>query len=528
MHSLWRLALIGALWTVHTAAMAAPPASDPAQPARALSAASCAALAKLPIAHAQILTAELVSAGAFHPPSAEPFGAPPDFTKLPPFCRIAGSLHPTADSDIRFELWLPAESWNGRFLQAGNGGAAGALVYSALIDPLARGYAVAHTDTGHQGALGSFDWAAGHPERVTDYAYRAVHELTLTAKAIVARAYGTQPAKSLWMGCSTGGRQGLMEARRYPADYDAIIAGAPANNLVPLLGLSVLINKELLARDGLRVDKLSLLKEAAIKACDANDGVIDRVIGDPRRCDFDPKVLSCTQAPSAQCLNDTELAAAQRIYSGLVTKDGRVLIPGTGVAGEPAWAALASPFFDIGTSFFRYVIKHDPDWQAASFDVDRDMAQASAVDGGTLTEMTGDLGPFFARGGKLLTYHGTTDGLIPYRNTENYYHRLVERVGQRRVSEQVRLYLVPGMDHCFGGEGAFAVDWLSALESWVDHGQAPAALPASHYALPTPGSRETPLTTRPFTRPVCPYPAVARYSGSGDETLAASYACTDP
>lgn len=500
-----------------------------ATPARhSISAEQCAALRTRAPARAVINTAELVPAGGFHLPGRPPFGPPADFSKLPAFCRIAGALHPTADSDIRFELWLPADGWNGSFLQTGNGGAAGAVLYGSLIDPLGRGYAVVNNDTGHQGPAGSFDWADGHPERMIDYGYRAVHEVTRAAKALVAAAYGSAPERSLWVGCSTGGRQGLMEARRYPADYDAIVAGAPANNLIPLFGLSVRVNAELHAADGLPPAKLGLLKEAAIAACDGLDGVVDRVIAEPARCNFDPASLTCGAGPTEHCLTPAEVASARRIYAGLVGPGGEVLIPGTGLAGEPAWAALAGPYFDIGTSFFRHVVKHDPNWSSASFDVAHDIPDAEQAYGADLNEMTGDLGRFFARRGKLITYHGTTDGLIPYRNTENYYHRLVERVGERRVREQARLYLVPGMDHCFGGEGAFAIDWLGALESWVREGRAPGVLPARHFPLPAPGSAEAAVPSKPYTRPACPYPSVARYQGSGDSSDQSAFACGTP
>jgi feruloyl esterase len=238
-------------------------------------------LASASFAHTTITMAETVAAGGFESPvpaGPGPGPGPGDFSKLPAFCRVAGSIEPTADSDIRFELWLPSiDDWNGKFLQTGNGGAAGSIVYSSLADPLARGYAVANTDTGHRGGGGAFDWAVGHPEKLVDYQYRAVHELTTVGKAIAAVRYGRSAAKSYWNGCSTGGRQGLKEAQRYPDDYDAIVAGSPASNWSPLMALSITIQKNL-GPGGLGLDKLGLLKARAIAACDALDGVTDRVI----------------------------------------------------------------------------------------------------------------------------------------------------------------------------------------------------------------------------------------------------------
>jgi len=214
---------------------------------------ACASLASRSFANTTIASAEVVAAGALSVPIAGPPGLAADYSKLPSFCRVSGSIKPTADSDIRFEVWLPAERWNGKFLQTGNGGAAGALVHASMAEPLSRGYAVAHTDTGHQGGLGDFGWAVGHPEKLIDYQYRAVHELTVVGKAITAAHYGEAPDKSYWNGCSTGGRQGLKEAQRYPEDYDAIVAGAPASNWSALMSLSVLIQRNL-GPDGLGAD----------------------------------------------------------------------------------------------------------------------------------------------------------------------------------------------------------------------------------------------------------------------------------
>jgi len=217
---------------------------------------SCEQLAALALPSTTIASVAAVAAGAFESP-APAFGPGADFSKLPAFCRVTGSIKPSADSDIRFEVWLPAEGWNGKFMQTGNGGAAGSIVYTSLAEPLARGYAVANTDTGHQGGAGGFEWAMGHPEKVTDYAYRAVHELTVVGKAVTSARYGKSPERSYWNGCSTGGRQGLKEAQRFPDDYDAIVAGAPANNWSPLMAFSISVQRNLTGPDGLAVAKLA-------------------------------------------------------------------------------------------------------------------------------------------------------------------------------------------------------------------------------------------------------------------------------
>jgi feruloyl esterase len=488
---------------------------------------ACAELASLSVANTTITSAEAIAAGGLRSTVQGPPSLAADYSKLPAFCRVLGSIKPTADSDIRFELWLPDQNWNGRFMQTGNGGAAGSIVQASLAEPLARGYAVANTDTGHQGGLGDFSWAAGHPEKLIDYQYRAVHELTVVGKAITEARYRTAPEKSYWNGCSTGGRQGLKEAQRYPDDYDAIVAGAPASNWSALMSLSILIQRNL-GPDGLGADKLGLLKSGAIAACDVLDGVTDRVIGDPGQCRFDPVVLQCAAGQSAQCLNPNEVTAAKRIYAGLRDERGRIVMPGTGPGSEPLWGAYASPGFAIGTNYFRNVVAKDPNWDPATFDERSDLARAEQVDNGAAKAMDPNLAAFIARGGKLITYHGTTDGLIPFGNSVNYYESVVAAIGERAAEDSVKLYLVPGMDHCAGGEGAFAIDWLTALENWVEKGEEPGALPAAHPAAVPGPPGAPPAPSEPFTRPVCAYPLVAQYQGNGDDSVAANFECAAP
>lgn len=266
---------------------------------------------------------------------------------------------------------------------------------------------------------GEFTWAAGQPEKLVDYQYRAVRELTVTGKSITTAHYGQPIEKSYWLGCSTGGRQGLKEAQRYPEDYDAIIAGAPANNWSPLMSLSIHIERNLGAQ-GLDPAKLGLLSEAAFAACDSADGTVDRVIAQPDACGFDPGSLLCADVNGDDCLEAAEVEAARRIYAGVVDAAGTVVMPGTGPGSELEWAGYASPAFRIGSSYFRNVIKGDDAWQAADFDVNTDLALAEAQDAGAAKAMDPDLSDFISHGGKLLIYHGTTDGLIPFQNSVNY------------------------------------------------------------------------------------------------------------
>ena len=487
----------------------------------------CEDIKSIDIAYTTIATAETVAAGAFKSPAPAFPGFTADYSKLPAFCRVSGSIKPTSDSDIRFDLWLPIEGWNGRFMQTGNGVAAGSIVYGSLADPLAHGYAVANTDTGHQGMGGDFSWATGHPERFTDYAYRAEHELTVTGKAITAAFYGKSPEKSYWNGCSTGGRQGLSEAQRYPEDYDAIIAGAAASNWSPLMALSILIQNNM-GPGKLGVDKLGVLRDAALAACDATDGVLDRVISNPAVCPFDPGVTQCQAGQTEQCLSADEVTAARRIYAGVVDSQGRVRIPGTGPGSELLWGAYASPQFIIGTSYFRYVVAQDATWDPATFDVDKDLARAEQVNGGPPDAMDPDISAFIERGGKLITYHGTIDGLIPYSNSVNYFESVLATLGKDAVNDSARLYVVPGMSHCSGGDGAYAINWLAAMENWVEQGKAPTALPGTHLVPPQANAGGAPAAGNEFTRPICPYPEIPRYIGSGDINAAGNFECAAP
>lgn len=475
----------------------------------------CSAIGARNRAGMTITSASVVNAGQFIAPTPDPFGRPSDFSALPAFCRIAGVLTPTTDSQIGFELWLP-EQWNGDFLQAGNGGAAGALVYGAMTEPLKRGYAVAHTDTGHIGGGGDFSWAVDHPERMIDYQHRAVRELTLVGKQLTQDFYRRTPKHAVWMGCSTGGRQGLKEVQWYPDDYDLVIAGAPANNWSALMMLSMWIERELDAVPSL-LPKLPHLHTAAVAACDAMDGVVDGVVTEPAACDFDPGTLACGAAAAQACLTEPEQDAARRIYAGVLDASGAVVMPGTGVGSELEWAGYASPRFRIGSDYFRHVIAPGTDWQVGQLNVDRDLALAEAYDQGAAKAMEADIQAFVDGGGKLLLYHGTSDGLIPYQNTVNYFSAVREALGAQRMDAQVKLFLVPGMAHCAGGSGAHAVDWLAAAEDWLAGGEAPSQLLGHH--------PQSDSQTPAFTRPVCAFPRVPTYLGSGDVNAHASFTC---
>lgn len=481
----------------------------------------CEDLAGLQLQDTTITRAESVAAGAFVPPREFPWpsGSPPaDFIpygKLPSFCRVAASIRPTADSDIQFEVWMPAEGWNGKLVGVGNGGFWGEIMYPRMSEPLMRGYAVASTDTGHQGAVDDASFAVGHPEKLVDHGYRAIHEMTVKAKAIVAARYAEGPQRSYWLGCSTGGRQGLMEAQRFPDDYNGISAGAPANNWVPLMASGVWIAAALTdPAAGIPPEKLPIIQNAAIAACDVKDGVTDRVIGDPNECEFDPKVIQCSGGDGPDCLTPAQVESLRRIYSGPKNpRTGEQVFPGV----EPG-SELELPVFSrfrIYENYFRDLVFEDPAWNLRSLDLDRDLAKSNELHEGILSATDPDLSAFVARGGKLFLWHGWNDTLITPRNTIHYYEDVVTTMGAERVKDSVRLFMLPGVLHCSGGEGAFNVDHLSVLEEWVEEGKAPERVIAGR-GLEDGGERN---------RPLCPYPQIARYGGAGSTEDAENFAC---
>jgi feruloyl esterase len=369
------------------------------------SAASCEGLASLSLPDTTIALAQVVAPGAFTPPAETGgAGAANPFAKLPSFCRVAATLKPTSDSDIKIEVWLPTGGWNGKFQAVGNGGWAGAISYPAMADALQRGYATSSTDTGHVGGRGTF--ALGHPEKFIDFAYRSEHEMTVKAKAIVAAFYGNGPKYSYWNGCSTGGRQGLAEAQRYPDDFDGIIAGAQANPRTRLgawhlaIGTAVLKDPAAFIPPG----KYPVIHRAVLAACDAADGVKDGLLNDPRRCHFDPAVLTCkgpANPEAPDCLTPRQVEAAKIVMSPVKTARGDEIFPGYALGTELGWGALlAGPEpTAITVDHYKYVVFKDPDWDWRTFDLDRDLAAAEKADHGTINAIDPNLTPFTSHGG---------------------------------------------------------------------------------------------------------------------------------
>ncbi len=350
----------------------------------------CEDLATLTLPNAHVTSAETVAAGTFQPPPGPRGGGRGSarlYASLPAFCRVEATLTPSSDSDIKAEVWLPTSTWNGKLQAVGNGGWAGVISYASLAQAVAAGYAGASTDAGHVGNTAAF--AVGHPEKVVDMGYRAVHEMTVKAKAVMDAFYGSGPKLSIWNGCSFGGRQGITEAQRYPADYDAIIAGAPAVNWMRLHGVRMAINQRAHASEDSYItpDKYPAIHTAMLNTCDASDGVEDGVVEDPTRCHFDPKVLECKGPNGPGCLTPGQVQTARALYAPLKsTKTGATIFPSLLLPGsEPNWATLAGPE-PVITAFeaFQYVVFKDPAYDPSRFNLDTDLPAAMKMDAGVL------------------------------------------------------------------------------------------------------------------------------------------------
>jgi feruloyl esterase len=490
-------------------------------PAALAEAASCAELAALSLPQAKVTVAADVAPGAFTPPG--PGGRPGGpgggnaFASLPAFCRVAATLTPSSDSDIKIEVWLPASEWNGKFQAVGNGAWQGSIAYPAMAEALRRGYATASTDTGHVGGSASF--GMGHPEKVIDFAYRSEHEMTVKAKAIVNAFYSRAPQFSYWNGCSAGGRQAMKMAQMFPDDFNGIIAGSPGLDWSGRSAQAVRIAQALQKEEArLTASKRELLHKAVVSACDGNDGLKDGLISNPAACKFDPGVLVCKGGEEPACLTQAQVDTARLIYSPIVDARTKREIPGLAPGSElgwtdQGWSAAAQA---TGLDHFRYLIFSDPAWDVQKFNPSTDVARLTEGVSGAIDARDTNLKPFFDRGGKLLQYHGWADPQITPYNSTAYFERVAAASGgASRVHGSYRLFMAPGMAHCGGGAGPNDFDELAALEQWVEKGIAPDQIVASHA---TGGKVDR-------TRPLCPYPQIATYKGTGSIDEAANFVC---
>jgi feruloyl esterase len=443
--------------------------------------------------------------------------------QLPAFCRVAATLKPTADSAIKVEVWLP-ENWNGRLQSVGNGGLAGSISYPAMAAALKEGYATASTDTGHTGNGASGEWALGHPERIVDFGHRAVHEMTVTAKALIKSFYGKSQHHAYWNGCSEGGNQALHEAQRYPQDYDGILAGAPANYMTHLqaggMWISHAIHKD--PATFIAASKLPAINQVVLAACDDNDGLQDGIVSDPRRCELTFERLRCQGAENDQCLTVPQLNGLQKIYTGAKNPHtSEQIFPGYTFGSELEWgswiAGTDSPPKNrqhmIADNLFKYLVFGRPDWDWKTFDFEKDVATADRVAAST-NSVNPDLSAFKQRGGKLLQYHGWYDPAISPFNSINYFDSVQKKLGDTKGF--YRLFMVPGMAHCAGGPGIGDFDRMNVIVDWVENRKAPDVIVASKS-----------VNGVARTRPLCPHPQTARYKGTGAIDEAQNFSCVN-
>ena len=462
-----------------------------------------------------------------------------------PFCRVVGIAKSEAISSIGFELWLPpADKWNARMLASGNLGHSGVPIYPSLNDALTRGFAALGDDLGHQSNAFAIDWAVSHPERIKDWGHRGTHFSAIAGKAIVAAYYGNAPKYSYFSGCSHGGGSALAEAQRYPEDYDGIIAGAFGSDWTDVSAAYVFEAQAALndPASNLPAPKLKLLNSAVVAACDAQDGVKDGIINNPRQCHFDPNVLQCKAGDAPDCLTAAQVTAVKKLYAGPRNSAGKQIFPGLEPGSEFLWGFLvAGPETFLGADFFKYAVYDGKDFDWHKMNLDSDVAAANQKLAADINNTNPDLSRFAARGGKLILYSGWGDALIQPGNAINYYDSLV-KAHSDAVDKFARLYLAPGMGHCAGGPGPNAFggtrylnagqpnppaldpdhDLISAAVAWVEHGQAPRAIIATKFV------NDDAAKGIAMQRPLCPYPAVAAYAGKGDTNDAANFSCAKP
>lgn len=509
---------------------------------------SCESLANLKLNNTNITSAQSIPAGNFTPLGTDPIQS------LPAFCRVEGVIKPTTNSDIRFEVWMPGSGWNGRFRGVGNGGFGGSINYDDMAPAVRNGYATASTDAGHHADDLDTSWAFGHPEKVADLGYRAVHEMTVSAKAIISAFYSQAPQWSFFEGCSNGGREALIEAQRFPEDYQGILAGAPPIPTTPMLA-AALYNTRADPPAYIPASKIPALSAAVLAACDLQDGIADGILNDPRQCHFDPSVLLCREAESNGCLTSAQVAQLNKLYAGLWDSKGKQLFPGYlpgGEEGEDGWKGYITGDapgkgldFVFGLNYFRAMVFDDRGWDYRTVSAEKAIRVADLKNTPLINATDPDLRRFKGSGGKLILYHGWSDAETPGVSTINYYDTVKANMGPHETEDFVRLYMAPGMQHCYEGPGPnffgqFDLSTLgsktrqlstnrdpqhnisSALEQWVEGSIAPGPIIATKYVNDLDPSQGVKMT-----RPLCPYPQIAKYRGTGDTNEAANFVCVD-
>ncbi len=491
---------------------------------------ACEDIAALKLPNTTIETAEIVSHSTFKTVSHEPI------TDLPIFCRVVADLKSRLDSEIRVEMWLPQSGWNGRLEGTGSGGFAGFIYYDELAAGLRQGYAVVNTDMGLSAPAGSDAGIfAKRPERWADWGYQSTHEMTVLAKRLISVYYARPAQKAYFLGCSTGGEQALSEAQHFPGDYDGLVGGAPPNNRTGV-HLSILWSFAAMHRTPqayIPPAKIAMIGDAVVAACDELDGVKDGVIADPRKCEFDPALLQCRGADNNRCLTAPQVETARLLYSGPENPRTRQEIyPGVARGSEFEWARDfgAPPMPDEQPPFapiFEWVF--GPRWDWRSFDFDRQATIYEQTLAPSVNATNPNLDEFQKLGHKLLVYHGWDDPLVTPQASIDYWNAVDARyegtgsgASSAKIDDFFRLVMVPGMGHCSGGPGADTFDPLSVMVDWVERGIAPDRI------IATKRPNRPSDKSAGFKRPLCSYPKIQRYSGTGNINDAASYTCATP
>ena len=490
--------------------------------------ASCDKLATMKLAGGTITSAKFVAAGAMPAPPARGGGPAAGgrgnpFADLPAVCQVAATMRPSADSNIKIEVWMPSSGWNGKLRGTGNGGLGGGTGANAnaLAAAVRRGYATVGSNTGHEG---NSSYALEHPEQIKDFGYRAAHEMTAAAKTLIRSFYGSAPKLSLMAEAGGGTIAALSAAQRYPADYDGLAVVAMSSYLTRhtfgQMWVWMATHKD--QASFIPPDRYPALAQGALAACDAADGLKDGIIGDVESCRFDPGALQCKDAAAANCLTAPQVEAARKIYQGpRHAKSGAEIYSPLYPGSELGWGQLAGGAEPLGipVEFFKYYVLRDPNWDYKT----RPINFASDVDASDRAEIQPvnavdpDLRKFFARGGKLLLIGGWADAAVPPKVAINYYNRVVATIGERATRENMRFFMVPGMGHGPGTTGVhnFNFDALTLIEDWKEKGIVPDQLIVTHFA----DGKEV------GKRLVCQYPQIARYKGTGDTENPASFEC---
>jgi feruloyl esterase len=491
----------------------------------ALSAATCESLQSIKIPHTTITSAQPVAAGQFTLPAGTPPPFPgasgPNFKNLPEFCRVTATATPTSDSEIKIEVWMPVSGWNGKLRGTGNGGLGGNLSYGGLATAMQGGFAAAAENTGHENGS---SYALSHPEKIVDFGDRAAHEMTVTAKAGIATFYGSAPKFSYMDECGGGSIAALKEAQKYPDDYNGVVVGGFAAHLTHHTFAQMWIWQATHQGPDSEIPaaKFPAIHQAALVACDANDGVKDGVIENPPSCKFDPALLECRGPDNNSCLTRGQVEAARKLYAGPRNpRTGEQIYSPLYPGSELGWGQLTGDApISITTDFMKYFVLKNPNWdyRTRPINFDSDVAVADKPENQPVNAIDPDIKKFVARGGKMMLWGGWNDAGVPPLEVVNYYDNVLKTIGAKPAMSAVRLYMVPGVGHCGGGEGTDHFDLFPALQQWVEQKQAPANLVASRI--------ENGKEVR--TRPLCAYPETASYKGNGSTDDAANFVCKKP